>query len=265
MIIFLIMKIKNKKTLSVEIKITTLCLIIAASFAVVYCKKQENPQIKCTFDNPLTDLNWLKKKISDFNLLAQESKNLSINVYQCVHGNNETCFFIDDGNSKTFYNCNGELLCLMNEFTGETCSGLNITSKELIWEINFPAEISYTEYLIIKSVEITSCQWSNFEPETIIIVNSEKELRNYYICDDAENSNIDFSKHSLLIVRGVAMYGIIYFKIAFLRETVNKYSLNINIHTNAICHAPHWYISIITPKLDDEATIKLNVQQIRGY
>jgi len=129
------MKIILKKTLWFTV-ITKLCLVVVTLFAANGCDKSEIPPTACNVDNPLTDLPWLKEKIDEFNLLVQENQNLSIAIYQCKYGNEEIGFLIDEGNTKPFYNCNGDILCIMGGFAGETCSELNILSQELIWEIN---------------------------------------------------------------------------------------------------------------------------------
>jgi len=131
------------------LKITTLLVIIAGCISACNDPKpqpgrNENPEdttqitdttkIVCKFKNPLTDLPWLKEKIDEFNLLAQENPNLSIAIYQCTYGNEETGFLVDKGNTKPFYNCKGEVLCIMGGDAGETCLKLNIVSQELIWE-----------------------------------------------------------------------------------------------------------------------------------
>jgi len=90
---------------------------------------------KCKFEKPLENLSWLVKKIDELTLLAQGTP-LHIVIYQCTYGNGQTGFLVDEGNTKPFYNCNGEVLCIMGGFAGETCSELNIVDEELIWEIN---------------------------------------------------------------------------------------------------------------------------------
>ena len=129
------MKIIFKKPIWFTV-ITTLCLVGVTLFATVGCDKSEIPPTVCNFDNPLTDLPWLKEKIDEFNLLAQENQSLSIAIYQCKYGNEEIGFLVDNGNTKPFYNCKGEVLCIMDGDAGETCSELNIVSEELIWNIN---------------------------------------------------------------------------------------------------------------------------------
>jgi hypothetical protein len=124
------------------IHLLSILFALTAMFAA--CEKiPEKPPV-CDVENPLTDLPWLKAKIDEFNLLVQENPYLSVAIYQCKYGNNETGFLIDEGNMKPFYNCKGEVLCIMGGVAGETCSELNIDfeNKKLIWEIKPLAEIS---------------------------------------------------------------------------------------------------------------------------
>ncbi|MDR1226364.1 MAG: hypothetical protein LBK47_05625 [Prevotellaceae bacterium] len=89
----------------------------------------------CEFDNPLEDLPWLKAKVDETVLAIQNGTPQSVSIYRCVYGDSETGFLIDKGNIKPFYNCNGEILCIMGGDAGETCSELNIVGMKLIWEI----------------------------------------------------------------------------------------------------------------------------------
>jgi hypothetical protein len=112
-----------------------LSILFALTVMFVACEKiPEKPPID-SVENPLTDLPWLKAKIDEFNLLFQENPDLSVAIYQCKYGNNETGFLIDEGNMKPFYNWNGEVLCIMGRVAGETCSELHIVSKKLIWKM----------------------------------------------------------------------------------------------------------------------------------
>jgi hypothetical protein len=90
----------------------------------------------CEVENPLEDLLWLKAKVDEITLAIQNGNPLSISIYQCVYGDNETGFLMDEGNIKPFYNCNGEILCIMGGDAGETCSELNIVGIKLIWEMS---------------------------------------------------------------------------------------------------------------------------------
>jgi len=101
---------------------------------IMIFEKEEND--KCNVNNPLTDLPWLVEKIDEITLLFQQGKPLQTAIYQCVYGNGEIGFLLYGGNISHFYNCNGDVLCMMGGFMGETCPKLKIVSQKLIWEIN---------------------------------------------------------------------------------------------------------------------------------
>jgi len=118
-----------------------ICVVLATAIVVTACgdecKKNNIMNNSCEFENPLTDLSWLKDKVDEITLLFQ-GNSLHIAIYQCTYGDGETGFLLDQGNLKPFYNCNGVILCTMGGFMGETCPGLKIDleNKKLIWEIN---------------------------------------------------------------------------------------------------------------------------------
>ena len=123
-------------------------------------------------------------------------------------------------------------------------------------EDSYPRDIPFTEY----SLEI--CQWTNLAyDDKVILINSDEELENYIICTDENYSKIDFLEYSLLLARGVSSNGIRHIDINFSKDTVNEYALNVIIHKDLTTVAQPWLISIITPKIGNEATIILNVQQ----
>ncbi|MCL1937806.1 MAG: hypothetical protein FWF52_05375 [Candidatus Azobacteroides sp.] len=124
---------------------------------------------------------------------------------------------------------------------------------------SYPREMPFIEY----SLAETSCQWqwTNFGYNKVIIINSDKELQDYIICTDDNYSKIDFSEHSLLLAMAHSTSGIRYINIDFLKETANEYTLNVLIHADMTALALGRLISIITPKIDNGATILLSVQQ----
>ena len=91
--------------------------------------KEEKNKV-CNVNNPLTDLPWLKAKTASLIQIQYGS------IHQCVYGNGETGFFVAQGDIRTLYNCNGEILCAMGGVTGvTTCSPFNIDFEGmlLIW------------------------------------------------------------------------------------------------------------------------------------
>lgn len=109
------------------IKFTALLVIIAGG--MLACndsdpqpKGNENPEdsILCTFENPLTDLLWLKETIEEF----QEITDITVAIYQCVLENDNIGFLVEEDEKQRLYNCQGEI------YSEE----LNIVSQKLIWE-----------------------------------------------------------------------------------------------------------------------------------
>ena len=109
----------------------TVITIVLALMTASGCDPK-TPHSICGVEDPLTDLPWLKAKVDEIT----NGNSLSVSIYRCIYGNNETGFLVDEGNTKPFYNCKGEVLCIMGGFAGETCSELKIVKQELIWIIN---------------------------------------------------------------------------------------------------------------------------------
>ena len=89
-----------------------LLLIVAGSFCSCgedcSCRENNPKEQVCNVDNPLTDLLWLKEIIDEI-----KGNPLSVTIYQCIYGNRETGFLIGMGKISPFYNCEGEVLCIM--------------------------------------------------------------------------------------------------------------------------------------------------------
>jgi hypothetical protein len=130
--------------------------------------------------------------------------------------------------------------------------------KKPIEEPEYPIEIPFTEYSLAEN-----CQWTNLAYDnTVIVINSDETLEKYVSCTGDGYLEIDFSKQTLLLANGWATNGIHFLDIHFSKEAANEYILNVSICTDATAVAPHWLISIITPKISNVATIILNVQKI---
>ena len=110
-------------------------MFLAGGF-VPSCKKNGNKDV-CNVKNPLTDLPWLATKVEEYTSFSQNNS-LRVTIYQCMYGDGQTGFLEDLGSIKPFYNCEGDVLCVLGGVVGETCPHLNIdlANKKLIWEIN---------------------------------------------------------------------------------------------------------------------------------
>ncbi|MDR1006694.1 MAG: hypothetical protein LBL74_07510 [Bacteroidales bacterium] len=83
----------------------------------------------CSFDNPLTDLIWLKDLI---NLYEQDTlTSVAMNIYQCTYHNDKTGFLIEycagcPDAGITLTDCAGNGLCLEGGVASSTCGEYNI-------------------------------------------------------------------------------------------------------------------------------------------
>lgn len=114
------------------------------------------------------------------------------------------------------------------------------------------------------SLSETGCVWIELiDPldNEVAVVNSNAELKNYMICiENKDAPSIDFSRHSLLLVRGVTPYG--------TRATIKNlqylpncsYIMNVELAPNLAAVTTNWQIAIITSKLEDDTKIQLHVE-----
>jgi hypothetical protein len=94
----------------------------------------------CIFDNPLTDLVWLKQYVERVENLSNNGTKQYIRIYQCTYKYG-IGFLIEpyDGIDVGYdlHDCEGKYLCTMWGFTGNPCSQFTVDfkNKELIYEL----------------------------------------------------------------------------------------------------------------------------------
>ena len=128
----------------------------------------------------------------------------------------------------------------------------------------YPKEISITDYSLGVS---SDCHWGttglwqiDFMPY-LNVINSDEELVK---CMDPWNNcaytKIDFSKHTLLLVRRRVQYGLLESAKQLFRLSENDYELRIE---ETLCDVPNLqrrFFAVLTDKLDDESNVKLKVK-----
>ena len=134
--------------------IGVLCLGMMSLFVAYGCNKletspseessmqeeQEKIVIRdsCEFENPLTDLPWLKTIIDENARLAQEGKYPTTYIYQYMYDSGKTGFLEDLGNIAKFYNCEGKCLCITGGIMGTTFPPelkIDFANRKLIWKV----------------------------------------------------------------------------------------------------------------------------------
>ena len=110
-------------------------------------EQPEVPVVVCEFENPLTDLAWLREMIEQFESYETMPGYLpgsveNIRIYQCTY-NGVTGFLLNECEgcadaASWLLNCEGEKLCMMGGIGGFTCPEFEIDpeSEILIWRIN---------------------------------------------------------------------------------------------------------------------------------
>ena len=108
----------------------------------------------------------------------------------------------------------------------------------------------------------TSCRWVSLtsQPDEIVIINSDKELRNFHVCiEESDFPTIDFSKYTLLLVRSMQHATVRILDQNLQQLSYRNYVINIWVSQSGIATAIPWHIAIITDKLNSDARIRLNV------
>ena len=174
---------RNRAKKTVKHTVLGLCLGLVSVFAINSCDKLRNLRVdefadaikrvedSCVFDN----LPWLREKADEMAvLLSQSEVPASVYIYRCIYRDSNTGFLIDEGNTGTFYNYDGEVLCIIDEDTEEFCSELNIVRKKLIWEMNMPittdcdcsrSSLQKTVWRLVGIVDATTGEITEIEPK----------------------------------------------------------------------------------------------------
>ena len=120
----------------------------------------------------------------------------------------------------------------------------------------YPIEIPIEEY----SLAETSCQWTNLICDnTLIIINSNKELNQYVSCTEGSYPEIDFSKYTLLLTKISGTLPVIAVEKQFLQISNSKYRLCIDVATGMGDMLETVVVALKVPKLP-KVTVELNVK-----
>jgi hypothetical protein len=137
----------------------------------------------------------------------------------------------------------------------------------------YPQEILFTEY----SLDTPGCRWVNLPPfdslglsqggiiisGASIAINSNEELENHIACTNGTFSEIDFSKHTLLLIWGMTPSSRSVVTDAILSKVrKNEYRLNLEVLLGPLATPGPWYFAILVPKIHNEPSVKLNVTWI---
>jgi hypothetical protein len=138
--------------------VATLCIVLIGFFIAAGCEEptalhssqSDNSALQtddkdkkiCDFDNPLTDLVWLKQIVDNIEIDSENGK-VHARIYQCIYKYGtgfliEPCVGCPDA-GYSFRSCDGTILCGGGGISGEdTCQELDIDfdTKQLIYQHN---------------------------------------------------------------------------------------------------------------------------------
>ena len=124
--------------------------------------------------------------------------------------------------------------------------------------IEYPIEIPFEDFSLFG----TGCWWTNLlNDKTLIIINNDEELENYITCGGGIYPELDFLHYTLLQVNGRLTSNLISKEVQLQQISGNEYVLSVDIVYGTAAIPETWLISIKVPKLPQNATINLTVNE----
>lgn len=122
----------------------------------------------------------------------------------------------------------------------------------------FPENIPFTEYTWAG----TSCQGIEFSgihcnSSQLTVINSNEELKKHVNC--SIYPEIDFSKYTLLLAKGVRCYQDIHNYTKFQRVSKRNYVLKVGFRESNLTALRNWYITLIVDKIEQGSSVTLTV------
>lgn len=145
-------------------------------------------------------------------------------------------------------------------FLGLLCAGIVSCEKDKTPKnsVEYPVENSFEKYTLTEG----SCHWKVFAHDKVIVVNNDEELQNYVECIDTTYSQVDFSKYSLLLLRGHTTSSPVEVVQTKLTQTAeNKYVVYVKVRAGMAGMPDSWTVAITTKKLCENDVITLDVEQ----
>jgi len=117
-------------------------------------------------------------------------------------------------------------------------------------------EVSFAKYSLLDAYLRFNCQF--ITPLSVLIINDEKELEENLACSFVYPP-VDFSKYTMLIVRGTANKAVSFVDVTRFHHVGKKYSIDITVYFNNSQSAESWAIALLVSKLPKDAIINLNI------
>ena len=249
-------------TRSATIKITSESL---EKSVVVSQNAAEEPEVELFLIVNKTFINAIAEAGTYFFIIS------SSNSWTAVVENAEWCTLYSNtggtGNRKITVNVAENAIYTSRSATIKFTSGdleefVTIKQRAAIEPGEYPIEIPFAEFPVVMP-----CYWENvtfpfpWENIELTIVNSEEEMRNSISCSDGNYPEVDFTEQTLFMTSGTTTSGIHDIEISLSKEAANEYVLKVIVRVNGFWFGEPWHMSIITPKIANDATITLYTQE----
>jgi hypothetical protein len=101
--------------------------------------------------------------------------------------------------------------------------------------------------------------WINGEKEGLYVIRSLDDFYNCVKTHESAPLDIDFAKHSLVLIEGRANYGINTITKEMFDKGDNKWLFSVNITLNDACEVSLWRTAALVPALSADADVILSV------
>lgn len=97
--------------------------------------------------------------------------------------------------------------------------------------------------------------------DTVYVIGSDKELFTFldprmdFSPEMKFETNVDYTKNSVLLVGGTATSGIQKIEVKYIQTDAKKYNLQVDVQLNETTEAPSWTQVLVVPKVDTETKI----------
>ena len=138
-------------------------------------------------------------------------------------------------------------------------------------EKSYPIDVSFTEY----SLTGTLYQWTNLDYEDdeneVIIINDNETLRSYISCVICMECNcmeggypeVDFSKHSLLLTKGITPNGISNITKNIQQLSEKEFRIKIEIQLGDAAIMKNWVVAVLINKVSSQSVFTVDKTEHR--
>jgi len=152
-----------------------------------------------------------------------------------------------------------------------SCTENNENEPTGIGGVLFAMSVGNDPFLVLDenghASQQTFCYWHGHDFEAkhgseIFAINNSEELLNYVHCPNTDIESffdIDFSKYTLLVARGVSSVGVSFIRASLSLRDDSNYVLSVTIRPQTAQVAQAWAVLFLAPKLSERAETSLEI------